>query len=103
MGDGEDNVRQRIKTEKAALKEKVEMIKSKMKEKEASQQRKENVIVVLKPVFFIILIIILLYGFYFYFSQEDVSQVYTNNLMADGDVEGEEEIIAEVEEEWTLT
>ena len=99
MSDGEDNVRQRIKTEKAALKEKVENIKSKMKEKEASQQIKENVIVVLKPVFFIILIIILLSGFYFYFSQDAVSQDDTKNLMADDGVEEVEEIIAEVEEE----
>ena len=91
MRDGENNVRQRIKTEKAALKDKVEEIKRKMKEKEASQQWKESILVVFKPVFFILLIIVLPFGLFFYFSQDKVSK--------DDALEGVEEIIAEVEED----
>ena len=95
MRDGEDNVRQRIKTEKAALKGKVEEIKRKMKEKEASQQWKESILVVLKPVFFILLIIALLFGLFFYFSQDRVSNDIINNSLEDDVLEGVEEIIAE--------
>ena len=95
MRDGEDNVRQRIKTEKAALKEKVGEIKRKMKEKEASQQWKESILVVLKPVFFILLIIALLFGLFFYFSQDRVSNDSINNSLEDDVLEGVEEIIAE--------
>ena len=99
MSDGGDNVRQRIKTEKAALKEKVEEIKRKMKEKEASQQWKESILVVLKPVLFILLTIALLFGLFFYLSQEDrVSNDGVKPSLADDVLEGGvEEIIAEVE------
>ena len=99
MRDGEDNVRQRIKTEKAALKEKVGEIKRKMKEKEASQQWKESIIVVFKPVFIILLIIALLFGLFFYFSQDRISNDSINYSLEDDALDGVEEIIAEVEEE----
>ena len=91
MRDGEDNVRQRIKTEKAALKEKVEVIKRKMKEKEASQQWKESILVVLKPVFFILLIIALLFGIFFYFSQDNVGHERISNSLEDDALEVVEE------------
>ena len=99
MRDGEDNVRQRIKTEKAALTEKVGEIKRKMKEKEASQQWKESIIVVFKPVFIILLIIALLFGLFFYFSQDRISNDSINYSLEDDALDGVEEIIAEVEEE----
>ena len=99
MRDGEDNVRQRIKTEKAALKEKVGEIKRKMKEKEASQQWKESILVVFKPVFIILLIIALLFGLFFYFSQDRIRNDSINYSLEDDALDGVEEIIAEVEEE----
>ena len=99
MRDGEDNVRQRIKTEKAALKEKVGEIKRKMKEKEASQQWKESIIVVFKPVFIILLIIALLFGLFFYFSQDRIRNDSINYSLEDDALEGVEEIIAEVDED----
>ena len=99
MRDGEDNVRQRIKTEKAALKEKVGEIKRKMKEKEASQQWKESIIVVFKPVIIILLIIALLFGLFFYFSQDRIRNDSINYSLEDDALDGVEEIIAEVEEE----
>lgn len=100
MGEGEENVRQRIKTEKAALKEKVEEIRRKMKEKEANQQRKESLLVVLKPVFCILLVILLVIGLFVYFSQEWVDSDMGNPLAEDtmDGLEEVEEIIAEDEE-----
>ena len=94
MSDGEDNVRQRIKTEKDALKEKVEEIRRKMKDKEASQQRKEGMLVVLKPVFFIVLAILLI-GLFFYLNQDSIDTSQVEDAIEGVEVE---EIIAEVEE-----
>ena len=96
----EENIRQRVRTtQKAALKEKVEMMKSKMKEKEASQQRKQNIIVMLKPVIFIILIILLIFAFYVFLSHHVTSN--EDNVFKEGEADhgAAEEIIVEVDED----
>jgi len=93
MSNNEDNVRQRIKTEKAALKEKVEEIRKKMKEKEANQQRWQGLFVMLKPALFIMLVLLVFIGLFVYFTTEMDSQ--SDDTMEV--VEEVEEIFAEDE------
>ena len=98
---GEENVRQRNRVDKTALKEKVEMIKSKMKETEASQQRKQNVMTVLKPFLYLIVIILLFFVLYIFLMEGIGSREGSNIVIEDnhGSIEEVEEIIAEVEGE----
>jgi len=98
---GEESVRLRNRGDKNALKEKVDKIKNKMKETEASQQRKQNALIVLKPFLYIVLLIFLVFVLYLFFndrtgSKEDTYKVNDDNH---GIIEEVEEIIAEVEGE----
>ena len=98
---GEENVRQRNIVDKTALKEKVEMIKSKMKETEASQQRKQNVMTVLKPFLYLFVIILLFFVLYIFLMEVIGNREGSNIIIEDnhGSIEEVEEIIAEVEGE----
>ena len=98
---GEENVRQRNRVDKTALKEKVEMIKSKMKETEASQQRKQNVMTVLKPFLYLFVIILLFFVLYIFLMEVIGNREGSNIIIEDnhGSIEEVEEIIAEVEGE----
>ena len=98
---GEENVRQRNRVDKTALKEKVEMIKSKMKETEASQQRKQNIMTVLKPFLYLFVIILLFFVLYIFLMEVIGNREGSNIIIEDnhGSIEEVEEIIAEVEGE----
>ena len=78
---GEENVRQRNRVDKTALKEKVEMIKSKMKETEASQQRKQNVMTVLKPFLYLFVIILLFFVLYIFLMEVIGNREGSNIIM----------------------
>ena len=76
------------------------MIKSKMKETEASHQRNQNIMAVLKPILFFIVLIFLLFTLFLFLSQQMSSKDEFKTVVKGDhgdDIEDVEEIIAEME------